>query len=216
MSRSRAAGSTTSTSKTSKSERLEFAEALNAFKPQIEKLTKMTEILQEFTSDTLTKLDLEIESKKTECNVLQEEYKSKLKNEQIQLDLYLREHEYNGAIEILTKHGEVPIASEELAELRSDLEKSQQSHQTELDVVRKEEQTQSKIALASAIKMKELEHQANTAELNARVKELGNEIVSLKSTIETLRDELSKQRELTKSVAEAGKQGAITQQFGKS
>lgn len=214
---SRKPASAPSTTKTpNKSERLEFAEALNAFKPQIEKLGKMTETLQEFTSDTLTKLDLEIEAKKTECSILQEEYKTKLKNEQIQLDLYLREHGYNGAVEVLTKHGEVPICSDELAVLRSDLEKHKQSHQSELDAARKEEQTQAKIALASAVKMKELEHQANTAELNAKVKELGNEINSLKSTIETLRDELSKQRELTKSVAEAGRQGNITQQFGKS
>jgi len=60
-----------------------------------------------------------------------------------------------------------------------------------------------------------LKHRAEIAELTASVKQQEKEITVLSNTIDNLKSELAAQRDLTREVAMAGKQGAITQQFGK-
>ena len=59
-----------------------------------------------------------------------------------------------------------------------------------------------------------LQHQVESSEMCAQIKQQEKEINVLNETISTLKDEIQAQRKLTESVAQAG-QKSVTQNFGK-
>ena len=72
-----------------KSERLELATAISNITLSQEKFVKAVELLANFKSESLTNLDLEINTKKIELETLAEEYNRSIKENQIKIDLYL-------------------------------------------------------------------------------------------------------------------------------
>lgn len=61
----------------------------------------------------------------------------------------------------------------------------------------------------------ELKHKANMANVNAQYEQTKNQEKILTSMINSLKNEMHEQRELTKSVAQANNNSAINQSFGK-
>ena len=61
----------------------------------------------------------------------------------------------------------------------------------------------------------ELENKANMADLVAQVKQKEAECKNLYQTIDTLKEEIREQRQLTKQVAEASSKSQISQVIGK-
>jgi len=99
--------------------------------------------------------------------------------------------------------------------LQSELAQLHQGREEEMEKIKNEERANAKIALNSAVKNCQLEHKAETAQLKAVSEQQQKEIKSLETTIKNMQAEIAAQRQLTKEVAEAGKQGSIQQTFGK-
>ena len=113
------------------------------------------------------------------------------------------------------EHGEEAIESLELTTLKSELAKLK----TELDDKVKEavskEKQQGIIALKGAMANSDLKHKADIAEITANSKQKEAQVNVLAKEIENLRHEVAEGRALCKSIAEAGKSGSISQNFGK-
>lgn len=196
------------------SERLELAKAISNITAKQESFTKAVETLEKYKNEILVTLDLEIETSKKELEDLKESFKRVQKDGQIDTDQYIREYKYEGAIKILTESCEVPIKEKKLEHLEAEIERLSQDHSEEIEKMRKEERSQSKRSMELVIRNNELTHKAESAELNAEVKQQGNEIINLRSTIENLKMELGEQRKLTKDVAQASRAAPITLSSG--
>ena len=203
------------TSSSSKSNsRLEFAKAINGVTMKQEAFNKAVETLGEFTRDELIKIDLEIEAKKKEFQMLEEQVKNERKNRQIETDQLLKEYKYKGACQILEEQSEVPIKEIDLQNLRTMLGNLQKDRTAEVEKIKEDEQKRSKRAIDAAMSHAKLSHKAETAILTATVDQQKKEINSFEQTLLNLKEEIAAQRELTKQVAQAGRSAPITQSFG--
>lgn len=160
---------------------------------------------------------------KKKMETLDEDYKKKkldydqqLKNQQIDVDQQIREYKYNAAIEILeNEFDEVHIDKDVYENLQTELDNLKNSYENDLEKMKTELMNTHKKEIGAQIGSCQLKHKAETAELTASVRQQEKEISVLSNTIDNLKKELAAQRDLTREVAMAGKQGAITQQFGK-
>ena len=198
-----------STSRKNTSERLKLVTAISGLSQTQEKFIKAVETLSEYNSETLTKLDLEINTKKEELEELTTLFNNTVKANQIKVDQQLDEYKYDGALEILKERSEVPILESELESLKNKVVELTNQRQEELNQVKETEKKKGEQAKNMAIRNAQLEHKAQVAVLDASVKQQTKEITNLQQTIDNLRHELSEQRKLTKEVAEAGKMGTI-------
>jgi len=190
--------------------RLELARAVNGLSQKMEAFSKTAEQLAAFTKDSLVEFDMQIQAKSEELNRLQEETEHTQKRMKTETNLFLAEYRYDGAKKILAERGEVPIASQELADLRTNLQRLSSERDKEIDAAIKTEKARSDAALHSAVSMRDLTHKATTAELTATTNQQIKEIASLNQTIANLKEEVAQQRKLTEAVANAGRQGPIT------
>lgn len=214
---SRSSGSKPSSSSAgSKSSRLELIMVVQNLATASEKFTKAAEAMQEYDSAAINELDLTIEEKRNELNHLSETFEVQKKDGQIRTDQYLMEYKYTGACEILKDRNEVPIRSDELSKMKSQIADFTKERSVELDAIRKEEKERAAKQLQYSVRTLELEHKASIASTAAAVTQLQKETESKEQTIENLRHELSEQRKLTKEVAEAGKQAPIHVNSGSS
>lgn len=193
-----------------KSERLELATAISNLTSKQDAFIKAIDILENFKTETLTSLDLQIDAKKLELNALSEDYKHQMRSGEIETDQYLAEYKYNGALEVLKKSDEVPISISELNMTRTELETLRQDRSEELETLKKKERERSAKELNAVLNNSQLKHKAEIAGLTASVDQQKKEISTLEKTIQNLQHELAEQRKLTKDVAEASRQGAIT------
>ena len=118
-------------------------------------------------------------------------------------------------MEILDTHDEVAIAKQELQQLREDFTKIQNEMDTRIESALQSEKANSKRAMEAVVNQCKLKHTAETAELRAKVDQQTVSNKNLLENIANLKEEVAAQRQLTKEVAMAGKQGAISQYMGK-
>ena len=171
--------------------------------------------LSGYTEDTLNDLVLQIESKQNEIENLKEEYDNRRKSYDIETNLYYAEHKYLGALNFLRDRKEVAINEKDLDDMKNKIIHLSKNQDEELKKAIDAEKSLANKSLHASLQNLELKHKADIAELNANVKQQTNEIKNLHSTIANLKEEISAQRELTKEVAIASKQGGVHQSFGK-
>lgn len=207
--------STASTREVRENPKLLLSKAINALVAKQDGFEKAIEAIKTLQKDEIVKYDLEIEAKQEELSGLEEQYKHKLKNKQIETDQLLSEYKYEGATKILEEKGEMPInksihikMQEELSSLKSDVNKQIQEAVAH-------EQHEAKRSMSAAISSCDLKHKAETAVLQATVDQQKKEISTLEKANTKLNEEIAAQRELTKQVAQAARAAPITQQIGK-
>lgn len=201
---------TTSTKTAKKSDRLELAQAISSLVTKQDAFNKAVKAMEEFSNDKLSDLDLQIESKQTELTKLDDEFNKVQKDREIEINQYLAEYKYKGAVDLIKERDEEPIKSSELSKLKKELDLLKASDKKEIELAVRDEKAKGEQALKSALHNKEMSHKAETAELQATAKHQLKEIENLHETIENLRDEISAQRKLTKEVAESNKSAPIT------
>jgi len=197
------------------SDTLAFAKAINKLVQKQDEFAKIIEEMKTLKADTLTSIQLELKAKRNELDSLDKEYEVKLKDLQIKVDQDFKEHGYNKAVEVLEEHGEIAVNEETYNELKDSVDVLKKEAEEELEKKLKELKSQHARELAGTLKNKELEHKAEIAMLTAKVEQLTKERQTFESTIKNLQSEIAAQRDLTRQVAEASKQGAISQNFGK-
>lgn len=194
---------------------LAFVKAITKLSQKQEDFMKSVEELKELSADNLSNVQLELKTKREELDDLTKQYDTQKKDMEIKLVQEINEYGYEKAIEIIEEHKQIAVNMSEYDELKQSVELLKTTHEKDM---------KSKIAELNAIAKKELErellntglkHKAEIAELSATVKQLEKERKTYESTIDNLKQEVASQRELTRQVAEASKQGAISQNFGK-
>jgi len=203
------------TTSSSESDSLALAKAINSL---VDCRDSFVNALNEFDSlnkETLTNIELELKTKREELDELKKDFDRQKRDFEIQLKQECDELKYEAGVRFLTERDEIPVKEEEYNKLVEKLETIREDCEKE----RKQEvaiaNAQAKKELELALRSQELEHKAETATLKAKVEQLENDRVNFKETIDNLKQEVAAQRTLTQQVAEAGKQGAINQSFGK-
>ena len=211
-SRKRTASSATPEASTPSNPRLELAKAINGLTQKMEAFGKAAEGLASYSKETLVDFDLQIQAKNEELARLAEETEHARKRNKTETELYLAEFRYNGAKTILAERGEVPIAQSDLDNMRSNLTRLTSERDKEMQDVIAKEKRHAEAALHSAVTMRDLNHKAASADLNAVTNQQLKEIESLKQTIANQKDEIAQQRKLTEAVANASRSAPITLQ----
>jgi len=197
------------------SDTLAFAKAINKLIQKQEDFAKVIQEMNDLKAETLTNIQLELKTKREELDNLDKQFGTQKKDLQIKIDQECREYAYQKATEILEEHGEIAVNEDEYNELKDSVDTVKEELEAEMEEKLNQEKAEAKKALNQALLNKNLEHKAEIANLTATVKQLTKERETFESTISNLKSEIAAQRELTKQVAEASKQGAITQSFGK-
>lgn len=198
-----------------KSERLRLAEAIANFTKKQELFLEAHEQLKDYSDNIFKDLDLQIDTKQQELSELKYKYEHENSNLKIECDLNFKQYKYEAALKVLEDCDEVPIKTTELNSLKEELATLKAEFETKLKTGISAEQNNSHKALSAALTNAELKHKAETAEILAQSKQKEQQVLVLQATIDNLKAEISAQRELTKSVAEASQKGAINQTFGK-
>lgn len=220
------------------SERLQLAKAINELSKCMNCFVDSANSLKKYSDQTLDEMDLNIESKKKEymdmINDMETKYTDKmrslerdytnrtheLENEyndrEIKAKLHLEEYRHKAAVEFLKATDEVPITMSELNRLRGELEELREDRHVELENLTQKLTNEHKITLAAADNAARLRHEADIATLKAQVEQQKNQIDSLHDTLDDYKEQVKEQRELTRQVAEASRQGGITQTIGKN
>lgn len=209
------APTTKPTSTIQKSERLRLAEAIANYSKKQESFLEAFEILKEYKESIFKDLDLQIDTKQQELAELKQKYEHEESNLKIDCDLNIKQYQYEAALKVLEARDEVPIKSEVLSDLKNELKTLRSEFEDKLKAGIAEEQSSSQKALNAALTNADLKHKAEIAEISAQSKQKEQEVAVLQATIDNLKSEISAQRELTRSVAEASQKGAINQNFGK-
>ena len=190
---------------TAVSERLELAKAISNMANKADTFIAATESYKTFSKDTLVKLDLDIEAKRLELDDLRKEIEHNIKNGKIDVDVALREYKREGAVAMLKEMNETVISDKDLNNMQRELKDLRENLDNATATIKKEEAEKREKAISQATRNMELQHKAANATIIALSKQREREIANLKSSITDLRNEISAQRELTRSVAEAGR-----------
>ncbi len=187
------------------SERLELAKAISNVASKVDAFVSAVDVFKSFSKDSLVKLDLDIEAKRFELDDLKKEIEHKVRNGKIDIDVALKEYRRDGAVEMLKALHEAVIPEKELEMLKTEVDGLRNNLEVTTAKIRKEEVERREKAIGYATRNLELTHKADNATVIATSEQREREITNLKSTIEDLRKEINAQRDLTKSVAEAGR-----------
>jgi hypothetical protein len=143
---------------------------------------------------------------------------------------YNFEHEYRKSIDemerkkesdayafclgILKQKGETSIKITELNEKNQKLENMAEKHEEELEKLEERLTGEHEKEMKYELEKIKLTNKSELADLTAQNQQKIKQIEIMQETIDTLKKEINEQRNLTKHVAEAGRQGQIVQNMG--
>lgn len=194
---------------------LDHAEKSDNLRKSFEELhNKLT---KEYTEKKY-KTDKEFSEKKYDLDKLYEEKKYNFGHEfQKSVDEMERKKEndaYNFCLQVLKQKGETTIKASDLNEKNDKLENMIEKHEEELENLEEKLTDQHEKEMKYELEKIELTNRAESANLTAKNEQNVKQIEVLQDTIKSLKVEINEQRNLTKHVAEAGKQGQIVQNMG--
>lgn len=173
------------------------------------------EALKGYEDDIFKNLDLQIDTKQQELTELTKEYENKETDLKISTNQAYREHAYNKALEVLEEHEEIAISEDKYEGMKEELVELRDKLEAEVEKAIAMEKQKGTVALKAAVANCELQHKAEVAEIRATSMQKEGQVEMLMQTIDSMKEEIAEQRKLTQAVAEASKQGAISQNFGK-
>lgn len=187
----------------------------SAFVKAAESVTEAFSDIKNFGAEKVSEYEEQILAKRKEFDMVTQDLEHQTKKRKLESDLEFERNEYEAAKKVLVKQRETPISVEDLNALNSAIAKSEGIHKTELDKAIGDGKRSEAAAVKAATTNQSLVHKAEVAEISAQIKQKEAEVATLSRQIEQQQKEIAEQRALTKSVAEAGRQGAIQQSFGK-
>lgn len=153
-------------------------------------------------------LELKTTAKRKAMVELDEDYESKKKTKRIELDQEIRAYGYQEALKIIKEHKEVAISEADLAKLNKELQELQelkQNRATEMAEVLRQEKEKYEKEMKTFQTTSDLRHQTEVDTQAATIKQLQNHIQVLEKQTQSLQQDIEKQRELTKNVAESSR-----------
>lgn len=149
---------------------------------------------------------------------LQNDYK----NKQIEVTQKLKEFKLKGCQDVAKEFDMTLVKTEDyknlydiIAKTQKELEDLKKKFDSNCNTIRMEEKTKYDTELKRQKLEQELTYKTNTAEMKAQLDQQKREVDMLNKTIESLKGEISEQRQLTIEIAQAGSKAQITQNFKK-
>lgn len=127
-----------------------------------------------------------------------------------QLNRDFDDKEMELAEEVMTEHNKTVLDTVDYERMKNELE----TFENRLSETEKRLTESHNKELNARLATMKLQHQVESSEMSAQIKQQEKEINVLNETISTLKSEIQAQRKLTESVAQAG-QKSVTQNFGK-
>lgn len=196
------------------SDRVVLAKAVADFTKAQQGFTAAVAAFENITATSIEEIDMQIDEKRKQLDEVAEEQEQAKKRARIDTANAIAEDNMAAATQILEQRNMTAIANSELEQLRAENAQLRAATDAAVEKAVDDANKSHRAALQSAVKNAELQHTANTAELNAQVGQQSREIAMLKEMVQNLKSEIADQRQLTKDVAEANSSGAITQSFG--
>jgi DNA repair exonuclease SbcCD ATPase subunit len=184
---------------------LELAKSIKALVASQDMSHKRIQQLDELMKSITGDFELQITTKKRELEQLNEDYNHRQKTRHLQLEHEFKELEMTKVKEILESRNEMSITKQEHSNLQNQIKELHKAHEDETAQIRASLHHMHEKELKELEKTKRLEVSAQLAEFNAAKTSHTQQIALLHSTIESLRNELMEQRNLTKSVAESSR-----------
>jgi hypothetical protein len=148
---------------------------------------------------------------------------NELKNNQIETEQKLKQFKLKACDEIVKEFNMRTINLDEYRNLldsvtrvTKELDDLKKKFDSNCNVIRTEEKAKYDAELKRQNFAQEQTYKTATAEMKAQFNQQNKEIEMLNRTIETLKQEITEQRLLTKEIAQAGAKSQITQTFAKS
>jgi hypothetical protein len=156
-------------------------------------------------------LEMRFSSKRKQLEDLDEEYEQHQKTKKFELEQAIREEGYKHAIQILSERDEEPIAKTSLTKLKQDFELLQKQKSQEIAAAAESEKAKYIADKKQLEEMSRLKHEAENAKHVAELEQYKMHIKVLQEQIADLKKDADKQRDLTKSLAEASRPQMMTQ-----
>jgi len=144
------------------------------------------------------------------------------KNKQIEATQKLKEFKLKGCNDMAKEFDMCVMKAEDIKNLndlstktQKELEDLRKKFDSECNKVRGEEKGKFEAELKRQKTEQELTYKTNTAEMKAQLDQQKREVQLLTNTIETLKGEITEQRNLTIEIAQANSKGQITQNISK-
>lgn len=202
-------------SKTSKEAHLTLAKNIANLAAIQSKFMKAVEEVKEFQTESIQNFNLEIQAKKQEYDDLSTQLTNAEIDGKTKCDQAVAKYKRDAAVKILGETDEVPIKKVDLESLQEQVTGLKRKRDEDVEALEKELSAKHQKAISAIITTQELKQNAELASLRAQVEQKDKEIQVHMNNIDNLRTEIKAQRELTKQVADAGRQGQIHQTIGK-
>jgi len=203
-----------------------FSDQSHKFEQMERDFVEKNEILKKTFEDTQTRLSKEFAERKYKSEKehvekiyeLDKTYQEKKYNFEHsfqktidEMEKKKRDDAYAFSTSTLKQHGETSIKVSELNEKNLRLENMSAKHDAELKELTNKLNIEHAKELKNELERIVLKNKSDLADLTAQNQQKDKQIVSMQETIATLKNEITEQRNLTKHVAEAGRQGQIVQ-----
>ena len=184
---------------------LELPRAIKGVQKTQEGFMKAVAAVETLIQDVFEGLEMKLERKQRELSELDADFIRKKNANRIAVDQDLAAYGYEGALKILSQRGEKAVNAVEDEKLKSERETlSHRYQQSEQEAVEAEKQRGHR-HLQQMLETTKLQQEAAVAKVEAQLEQKDREIAVLRETITGLKEDLEKQRQLTKSVADAAR-----------
>lgn len=154
-------------------------------------------------------LTLQITNKTAEIEGLEAEYKEKLRQKNVDLDIQFKQDSNKVVTDFLTSNGQVAISKAELQALKAELETTKANAAKEADKAVAIVSSKLKSDHEAATKLAEAEHRASNIENTSKIATLEGQKTFLESQVTKLYEQLDAERDASIERAKAGAVGAI-------
>jgi hypothetical protein len=172
---------------------------------QMETFPKVVAECKELIEGQLQDIELRTNMKRKAMDALDEEFEQRKKSRRIDLEQDLRAYGYAEALKVIKEHKQTPVPDDELAKLKAELDLLRQDNQQKMDQLLAQERSRYEKDMKTFQITSDLRHETEVAKMEASVKQLQDHIKVLENTIASQKQDIDKQRELTRSVAESAR-----------
>lgn len=158
-----------------------------------------------------TDMELRYASKRKQLEEVDEELLQKQKTRRFELELALKEEGYQRAVQILKDRGELALPTKDWTQLREEHEVLKRDKAKEVLAVVTSEREKWLLEKKQLEEMSKLRHDAENAKHVAELEQFKTHIKVLQEQIKDLKSDADKQRDLTRSLAEASRPQVVTQ-----
>ena len=157
--------------------------------------------LSSLISETFGELELKINARQKELSDLDEKFTHSEKQKKLEVDLNVKEHGYQAALQFLENRDEIAVSKHHYDELKQTYENLKQTKDIDVKEAVSREQKRNNSHVAVLKQTLELQKQAEVAKVSAELSSQVKHIQILEKTIERVANDLNEQRKLTKDVA---------------